>query len=79
MLYPHLVDTMVFHAGIDDTDVEAIEKNKAMKPYLYDALSPDLVGRQVVWGIEADELYIFCDGRESRAMWEGAGADRGGR
>ena len=34
------------------------------------AVSPDTVGEQVLAGIRDDELYIFCDGTDSKEMLE---------
>lgn len=72
VLCPHVVDTPIFYSDLDDLDTDAIEKRKAGMRWLSDiAVQPEESGNMVIRGIETDELYIFCDGRESREMLEG--------
>lgn len=72
MLCPHVVDTPIFYGDLDDTDTAGIEKRKAAMPWFTDiAVKPEESGNMVIRGIETDELYIFCDGKESREMMEG--------
>jgi NAD(P)-dependent dehydrogenase (short-subunit alcohol dehydrogenase family) len=72
VLCPHVVDTPIFYADIDDMDVEAIKKRRSAMSFLDEiGVSPEAVGNMVLRGIETDELYIFCDGKESRQMMEG--------
>jgi NAD(P)-dependent dehydrogenase (short-subunit alcohol dehydrogenase family) len=72
VLCPHLVDTPIFYGDLDDTDTEAIAKRKQSMPWFTNiARDPEDVGNMVIRGIETDELYIFCDGTESREMLEG--------
>lgn len=71
VLCPHVVDTPIFYPDLKDDDVEGIEKRRRTNPGLYEiAVDPEEVGRQVIRGIQTDELYIFCDGQESRKMLE---------
>ncbi len=72
VLCPHVVDTPIFYSDIDDLDTEAIEQRKKGMPWFTEiAVKPEDAGNMVIRGIENDELYIFCDGKESREMLEG--------
>ena len=72
VLCPHVVDTPIFYSDLADTDTAAIEQRKASMPGFTDiAVRPEDAGNMVIRGIETDELYIFCDGKESREMLEG--------
>ena len=71
VLCPHVVDTPIFYPDLAPDDVDAIEERKKTMPWLERlAVSPDTVGEQVARGILNDELYIFCDGSDSREMLE---------
>lgn len=71
VLCPHVVDTPIFYTDLADTDTAAIAQRKASLPWLEElGVDPEAVGEMVIRGIEADELYIFCDGKESREMLE---------
>ncbi len=71
ILCPHIVDTAIFLAGLEDDDVQGIQqRRKALSAVFNIAVKPETVGEQVIRGIQNDELYIFCDGKESREMLE---------
>lgn len=71
VLCPHIVDTPIFMPDLADDDEEGIKKRKAaMKDVFNIAVQPETVGEQVVNGIINDELYIFCDGKESRELYK---------
>ncbi|NKB99145.1 MAG: SDR family NAD(P)-dependent oxidoreductase [Pseudomonadales bacterium] len=71
VLCPHVVDTPIFYPDLAPDDTEAIRAKKESLPFLATmAVSPETVGQQVLQGIQNDELYIFCDGVQSRAMLE---------
>lgn len=69
VLCPHVVDTPIFYPDVDLKDKQAVEEKKKTMPWLEQlAVSPEKVGEQVKRAIETDELYIFCDGVDTRAM-----------
>jgi len=69
VLCPHVVDTAIFLGGLDDDDADGIlERRKALKGVFDIAVEPETVGEQVIRGIQNDELYIFCDGQQTREM-----------
>lgn len=71
VLCPFVVDTNIFYADFDDDDKEGIAaKRKSLEAAYKIAVDPEFVGELVVNGIRNDELYIFCDGKESRKMVE---------
>ena len=71
VLCPNVVDTPIFYPNLADDDIEGIKKRRQRMPGLLDiAVPPETVGEQVIRGIQTDELYIFCDGKESREMFE---------
>ena len=71
VLCPHVVDTPIFYPDLKPTETQKIEARRETMPWLKDiAVSADTVGEQVLNGIRNNELYIFCDGRDSRAMLE---------
>jgi NAD(P)-dependent dehydrogenase (short-subunit alcohol dehydrogenase family) len=71
VLCPWFVDTPIMYGGLDDDDLEGIAKRReSMASWLEQAVSPDLVGEQVVDGILKDELFIFCDGGWTRKLIE---------
>jgi NAD(P)-dependent dehydrogenase (short-subunit alcohol dehydrogenase family) len=71
VLCPWFVDTPIMYGGLDDDDLEGIAKRReSLGPWLDEAVSPDLVGEQVVDGILKDELFIFCDGGWTRKLIE---------
>jgi NAD(P)-dependent dehydrogenase (short-subunit alcohol dehydrogenase family) len=71
VLCPHVVDTPIFYPDLALDDLDAIEARKKTMPWLEQlAVSPLTVGTQVIRGILTDELYIFCDGTDSREMLE---------
>jgi NAD(P)-dependent dehydrogenase (short-subunit alcohol dehydrogenase family) len=71
VLCPWFVDTPILYGGLDDDDLEGIEKRReAIGEWYKEAVSPDLVGEQVVEGILKDELFIFCDGGWTRKLIE---------
>jgi len=55
-----------------DDDTKGIAKRRESMAHTVDnyGVPVDTVGEQVVSGILNDELYIFCDGGESRNMVE---------
>jgi NAD(P)-dependent dehydrogenase (short-subunit alcohol dehydrogenase family) len=71
VLCPHVVDTPIFYPDLKPTETQKIEARRETMPWLKDiAVSADTVGEQVLNGIRNNELYIFCDGSDSRAMLE---------
>ena len=71
VLCPHVVDTPIFYPDLKPEDKSAIVERRKTMPWLDKiAVSPDTVGEQVLAGIRNDELYIFCDGTDSREMLE---------
>ena len=71
VLCPHVVDTPIFYPDLKPTETREIQARREKMPWLKEiAVSPDTVGEQVVAGIRNDELYIFCDGTDSRVMLE---------
>ena len=71
VLCPHIVDTPIFYADLADDDEEGIKKQRESTSgqlRLSRAVSPEKVGEYVIRAINTDELYIFCDGKESREM-----------
>ncbi len=71
VLCPHVVDTPIFYPDLALDDTDAIAERRKKMPWLDKlAVSPETVGAQVIQGILTDELYIFCDGTDSRAMLE---------
>jgi len=71
VLCPHVIDTPIFYPDLADDDVEGIKKRREVMSGILDiAVQPETVGEQVIRAIETDELYIFCDGKESREMLE---------
>ena len=52
VLCPWFVDTPIMYGGLDDDDLEGIAKRReSLGEWLKEAVSPDLVGEQVVDGI----------------------------
>ena len=71
VLCPHVVDTPIFYPDLKPTETQKIEARRETMPWLKDiAVSADTVGEQVLNGIRNNELYIFRDGSDSRAMLE---------
>ena len=71
VLCPHVVDTPIFYPDLKPTETQKIEARRETMPWLKDIAVPaDTVGEQVLNGIRNNELYIFCDGSDSRAMLE---------
>lgn len=71
VLCPHVVDTPIFYPDLKPTETQKIEARRETMPWLKDiAVSADTVGEQVLNGIRNNELYIFCDGSDSRTMLE---------
>ncbi|MGI9322704.1 MAG: SDR family NAD(P)-dependent oxidoreductase [Pseudomonadales bacterium] len=71
VLCPHVVDTLIFYPDLKPEDKRAIAERRKAMPWLDElAVSPDKVGEQVLAAIRSDELYIFCDGTDSREMLE---------
>ena len=69
VLCPHVVDTPIFYPDLRPDEKAAIAERRKTMPWLEQiAVSPDTVGEQVLAGIRNDELYIFCDGTDSREM-----------
>lgn len=71
VLCPHVIDTPIFYPDLADDDIEGIKKRREAMAGIYKiAVQPETVGEQVIRAIQTDELYIFCDGKESREMLE---------
>ena len=71
VLCPHVVDTPIFYPDLKPNETEEIQARREKMPWLQEiAVSADTVGEQVLAGIRSDELYIFCDGSDSRKMLE---------
>ena len=71
VLCPNIVDAPMFYPDLADDDIEGIKKRRQLMWGSSDlAVQPETVGEQVIRGIQTDELYIFCDGEASRAMFE---------
>ena len=71
VLCPHVVDTPIFYPDLKPTEITKIQERREQMPWLKEiAVSPDTVGEQVVAGVRNNELYIFCDGSDSRKMLE---------
>ena len=71
VLCPHVVDTPIFYPDLKPTEITKIQERREQMPWLKEiAVSPDIVGEQVVAGVRNNELYIFCDGSDSRKMLE---------
>jgi len=71
VLCPHVVDTPIFYPDLKPQEKAAIAERRKTMPWLEQiAVSADTVGEQVLAGIRNDELYIFCDGKDSREMLE---------
>jgi len=69
VLCPWVVDTAMHHRDLDDDDVKAIADRRESLTWLKDlAVSADLVGEQVADAIIQDEMFIFCDGGQTREM-----------
>ena len=71
VLCPHVVDTPIFYPDLKPNETEEIQARREKMPWLREiAVSADTVGEQVLAGIRNNELYIFCDGSDSREMLE---------
>jgi short-subunit dehydrogenase len=71
VLCPHVVDTPIFYPDLKPNETEEIQARREKMPWLQEiAVSADTVGEQVLAGIRNNELYIFCDGSDSREMLE---------
>ena len=71
VLCPHVVDTPIFYPDLKPTETQKSEARRENMPWLKDiAVAAHTVGEQVLNGIRNNELYIFCDGSDSRAMLE---------
>ena len=62
VLCPHVVDTPILDGLRQRASKQVLSLIDGM------AVSPDIVGQQVVSAMEQDELYIFCDGVQTREM-----------
>jgi carbohydrate-binding DOMON domain-containing protein len=71
VLCPHVVDTPIFYPDLKPNETDEIQARREKMPWLQEiAVSADTVGEQVLAGIRNNELYIFCDGSDSREMLE---------
>jgi len=70
VLCPWFVDTAIFYAGMDDDEEAIAKRRKSFGAWMEKAVPADLVGHQVVSGILNDEMYIFCDGGQTRTLIE---------
>ena len=68
VLCPFIVDTPIFYPDLADDDLEGIAARKKRLPMMKFALDPVHVGELVLKAIQDDELYVFCDGKETRNM-----------